>query len=403
MIFAHLPAGYLLAQPFLSTAWKKFTCKQQYSLLAITAFSAIAPDLDFLYFYWVSSETFHRRYFSHSPFFYLQFLIVFFIIGRLKKSKFLQWIGGSIFLGAVIGHLLLDSINSGVMWLYPFSDYLFGLRGIHDKSLSLFGFHGSGFILLFEIIIIATAIIAATRQFLQNLTWRFIAYCIAILFITFSFSFLVLSKPYLYDTRYAFLADTDKDKLMNFEDADIDNDGVNNASDNDIDADGVNNLDDFLAAVKNMNGKFYDFYRGNFMNISKNIGFVAPTDILTYPLSQSGFFLSQRMDDDYKNTPQGYMTTPKNDPQFSENIENIAQFLKNQNFLVDRVERTIKAGDVFMFGVPLKSLAVVIDTQDPSHTILILAHPSQPLTHTLSLDEIVKREGPPQVIARIFP
>ena len=92
-------------------------------LLAVS--TVLIPDLDYA-IYWNK----HRKSFFHTPLFGLLmlvggFLLVpyqIFILG-LTISKALILISVGILL-----HLILDSIDFGVMWLYPFDKKLYGLK-----------------------------------------------------------------------------------------------------------------------------------------------------------------------------------------------------------------------------------------------------------------------------------
>jgi len=129
----HIAGGYLTAYTLLQLTHAAFTPEQTQILLALGAFLGFAPDLDwFRAFIKMKSLTVrgkgvsHRKFFTHAPLVWLAIgLTIFF----LSHDEFTKYIGLMIWLGSW-SHFVLDSIEYGVMWLWPFSNRLVALRNI---------------------------------------------------------------------------------------------------------------------------------------------------------------------------------------------------------------------------------------------------------------------------------
>ena len=120
MITAHIPSGYLLG--------KGLQMKTR-TLMAITIFGAIFPELDLFWFYFVDGKAFHHhRYWVHAPGFWL-------IISAIVVPTLMLWYKAALkpylfFLTAVILHICLDTIAGSIMWLWPFSDQLYEMATV---------------------------------------------------------------------------------------------------------------------------------------------------------------------------------------------------------------------------------------------------------------------------------
>jgi hypothetical protein len=115
MLTAHLPSGYVLARLLP----RGIPLAMPAALLG-----AVLPDLDMIWFYWIDDRAFHHhRYWVHVPFFWLCVAAV-----VLPLAAWAGWGRTAlVFFGAILMHLLLDSIGGGIMWGAPFSDRLFAL------------------------------------------------------------------------------------------------------------------------------------------------------------------------------------------------------------------------------------------------------------------------------------
>jgi membrane-bound metal-dependent hydrolase YbcI (DUF457 family) len=108
-------------------------------LMALGVFFGFAPDLDFFYGFakaktWTATEQEfnHRRYLSHAPILWLLLGGFIYFIGPhpfWKEVGILLWIGSWT-------HFVLDSIESGVMWLWPFQTVQYAFLPIRKKYLT---------------------------------------------------------------------------------------------------------------------------------------------------------------------------------------------------------------------------------------------------------------------------
>lgn len=127
----HLAAGFLVAKAVLQITKPAVSAVQSTQLLWWGIFFGLAPDLDFFYdffkvkkFKYDPNKGNHRNYFSHAPVLWLiaGLLIFFFSTGAFWKT-----IGLLIWL-CPWSHFLLDTIQYGVMWLWPLNKRLYGLH-----------------------------------------------------------------------------------------------------------------------------------------------------------------------------------------------------------------------------------------------------------------------------------
>jgi inner membrane protein len=114
MLIAHLPAGYLTARA---------AGQRQGALLWAALLGAVFPDFDMIWFLFIDQGAIHHhKYWVHAPGFWLILggLTLPFLRGTPRRAALM-------FLAAVMGHLVLDSIRGGIMWLWPLSDDLYRL------------------------------------------------------------------------------------------------------------------------------------------------------------------------------------------------------------------------------------------------------------------------------------
>ena len=128
----HIAAGYLTAEALLKLTHPNITLAQSSALLWWGVLFGFLPDLDTFYVFFQqrafriksSYENNHRKFFTHAP---ILWLIPGLLIYFLSKDVYHQCIGLVLWL-ASWSHFLLDSIEDGVMWLWPFSSKQFALR-----------------------------------------------------------------------------------------------------------------------------------------------------------------------------------------------------------------------------------------------------------------------------------
>lgn len=124
---------------FLSPA--VFSPSEMTALIAIGTLAGEAPDVDLLFFYFnqkyghaSKKKESHRSYTTHAPAFWL--LVSLFIVGAgsLADSGFTVMLGWLILAGTW-SHFLLDSIEYGIRWLWPFSNRRLCLRQVVEVEI----------------------------------------------------------------------------------------------------------------------------------------------------------------------------------------------------------------------------------------------------------------------------
>jgi hypothetical protein len=175
----HIAGGYLATYTLLQLTHASFTPEQTQILLLLGALFGFAPDLDyFIFFAQVKkftipgNKTNHRKFFSHAPLAWLAIGLSIFFLGQ---TDFIKYIGLIIWLGSW-SHFILDSIEDGVMWLWPFSSKLYAVRdrsvdeGINDTRFwrfwwKFFTYYTSHTTFYLEIIIILIFIFSFSRNY----------------------------------------------------------------------------------------------------------------------------------------------------------------------------------------------------------------------------------------------
>lgn len=127
----HVAAGFLVAKGLLNITKPPLDPYQINNLMWWGVFFGFAPDLDtFIAFALEKSFTVnkqqnnHRKFFSHAP---IIWLIIGLMIFFLAHSTYIKCIGLLVWLGSW-SHFLLDSIDYGIMWLWPFNKKVYALR-----------------------------------------------------------------------------------------------------------------------------------------------------------------------------------------------------------------------------------------------------------------------------------
>jgi len=136
----HIAGGYLVAQAVLALAHPALSVMEQQQLLWWGMFFAFAPDLDmFVVFmktkrFVASDDVSHRKFWSHAPILWLVGGLAIFFFGLVQRSVFIEYLGIIVWLGSW-SHFALDTIQHGVMWLWPWGKEPVALfdRGIKDN------------------------------------------------------------------------------------------------------------------------------------------------------------------------------------------------------------------------------------------------------------------------------
>jgi hypothetical protein len=104
-------------------------------ILTLTIIGTLAgdfPDIDLLRFYFDQKKSStnkvndHRDYITHAPLFWLILCTLISGVGLIFNSLFIIYLG-IVILGGSWTHLILDSIEYGVAWLWPYSRRHFSL------------------------------------------------------------------------------------------------------------------------------------------------------------------------------------------------------------------------------------------------------------------------------------
>jgi hypothetical protein len=124
MIFAHLPAGYLIAR-----LWRRLRPASAGipGLVAWGAVGGVIPDIDMFWWGMVGhGAVHHHRYITHWPLFWLCVFGIAAVVLAVRRARS----GGhclAVFALAVTSHLFLDWLVSPVWLLAPFMDHGFHL------------------------------------------------------------------------------------------------------------------------------------------------------------------------------------------------------------------------------------------------------------------------------------
>jgi membrane-bound metal-dependent hydrolase YbcI (DUF457 family) len=124
MIFAHLPAGYLIAR-----AWRRMRPASAGvpGLMAWGAVGGVIPDIDMFWSVMVDHGAIHHhRYVTHWPLFWLCVFGIAAAVLAVRRARS-DWHCLAVFALAVSSHLFLDWFVSAMWLLATFSDRTFHL------------------------------------------------------------------------------------------------------------------------------------------------------------------------------------------------------------------------------------------------------------------------------------
>jgi len=136
----HIAGGYLVVQTMLALAHPALSVVEQQQLLLWGMFFGFAPDLDM---FWVfiktkrfvaSDEISHREFWSHAPILWFLGGLAVFFFGLMRQNIFIEYLGIVVWLGSW-SHFLFDTIQQGVMWLWPWGRKPLALldQGVRDN------------------------------------------------------------------------------------------------------------------------------------------------------------------------------------------------------------------------------------------------------------------------------
>ncbi|MCL5008802.1 MAG: metal-dependent hydrolase [Patescibacteria group bacterium] len=134
----HVAAGYLVAEGLLTVLKPQLSGAELNHLVWWGMFFSFAPDLDnFLaffkirsFYYYRKDNTIHRQFLTHVPVLWLLAGLLLYLFG---PTLYVRYIGVMLWAGSW-SHFILDSLDYGVMWLWPFNREVWALRGSGVKK-----------------------------------------------------------------------------------------------------------------------------------------------------------------------------------------------------------------------------------------------------------------------------
>lgn len=130
MFIAHLPAGYLLTAPLADRAARD-DVRARRRLLALGLLASATPDIDLLWFYFVSDRReVHHAFWPHLP---LAWAIVGLAVATalvIARARRTAWFAFGIAMANLLLHLALDSTAGGVRWAWPWSAHEYRLTTV---------------------------------------------------------------------------------------------------------------------------------------------------------------------------------------------------------------------------------------------------------------------------------
>lgn len=136
----HLSGGYLATLGLLAITHSAFSHSQLVSLYIIGTIAGEGPDIDLLFYYLQrrtnknSDIESHRSYITHTPIFWIVFCGLISLVGLFLNSQFIEFIG-YVILGGALSHLLFDSLEYGIRWMWPFVNMRFCVRNIDEQQI----------------------------------------------------------------------------------------------------------------------------------------------------------------------------------------------------------------------------------------------------------------------------
>lgn len=128
----HIAGGYITAYSFLKLTHPPLSMSDQTYLLWLGMFFGFAPDIDAFFIFKKmkrfigSDEIDHRKFYSHVPVIWLVAGLAIFLIASFVGNLFFEYLGILVWLCSWI-HFVLDSVQQGIMWLWPWRKNKFAL------------------------------------------------------------------------------------------------------------------------------------------------------------------------------------------------------------------------------------------------------------------------------------
>ena len=132
----HIAAGYLTAEAFLHFTHSSLSAHQQTELVWWGLLVSILPDFDFIGSFikygglkYDPRKGNHREFSSHAP---ILWLIAGLLIYFLAPTEFWKTFGILLWLCSW-SHFVMDTIQYGIRWLWPFSNKRFRLNEVINE------------------------------------------------------------------------------------------------------------------------------------------------------------------------------------------------------------------------------------------------------------------------------
>jgi len=127
----HVAAGFLTAKALLHFTHPALSAAQQSQLVWWGMFFGFIPDIDTFIafakekaFFVKNQDNNHRKQFTHAP---VLWFIAGMIVVVLAPSTYWRYVGLLLWLGSW-SHFLLDTIQYGIMWIWPLSHKVFAIK-----------------------------------------------------------------------------------------------------------------------------------------------------------------------------------------------------------------------------------------------------------------------------------
>lgn len=392
MLIAHGPLGYLIARSVVPKLRKLKPSRLQLRWYYVSGFiGGIFPDIDLLYYYFVEAVFSHRQFITHS---FLPYVVIVLLGIGVMLIKRWRWIGVCTIAFAVgaLSHVVADSVFGIAAWLAPLSDAMFGLQKMswfYSVALTTTYEFTTKFIM--EVIIIIAALYTVMKR---NALFYVSAACSMILALV----LLLFVNRHIYAADgYFYYNDLDNDGSYNAFDFDIDDDGLDNTVDTDIDNDGLDNSAEMYIHLFEAEGSLYDYTEGVFAEVPLRIGFVSPQHLIERMYANNGIFFGREMAADYELNPTGYTGKPT-DNEFNDSVENWKTWLGHRNQLLPATEH-LNEYDIVFFTSGHVGLLTRLDDGD----YIFEADRSHLYTQSVSLEQVIEREGELSAIGRLLP
>lgn len=344
MIFSHAPLGFITTYIASKKHKEKLSKKQTFWIFLLGIIFSIFPDFDLFYYYFISASETHRALVTHTPFLYILISLSIFLVGVALKNKFYKFLSLIILLSS-FSHLILDSLGSGIAWLYPFNNLPYGLLSISFLGEGLYG--QNFFAVNYSIEAIILVIFFSMLVVLKYKKLRKIILITAPVFVIGLVSTLFYLNQHMFSINSNnYYADMDQDGVMNMKDLDMDGDSILNLQDDDANNNGKENINDLVKTAWRMEGVYYDRSEEGLYGLFSRFGFLSNIDIVYKPYDYSGMFLKSEIKNDFVENPTNYLGEPEKDYLFNDNVENLYTYCENKDFLH---EDELKIGDMVFY------------------------------------------------------